>query len=104
MFDKLMDKFISERNKMVDYCTQLLIEKAGIAVPINPTSFEMLMVMDDLKRKDYKIKIDHSYNDKTRIYLIKLEDLYENIQYGFELDVKTDDKKVSIVAIPIGNI
>lgn len=101
MFENIMAKFIEERNRLVDYCTQKLIERAGLVVPINPTNFELLVLMDDLKRKDYKIKIDCGYNSRDSIYLIKIGDLEESLIAGYKFNVLTYDKKVSIVATPI---
>lgn len=97
MFEELMDNLIKERNNLFDGCVKNLIELAGYKLPENQSQFELVMLADEMKGQGYQIqsKID---NNKQKIYLIKMEDLHEEILAGYEIDVKAEDNKVSIVA------
>jgi hypothetical protein len=104
MFEKLMERVIDERNSLIDKCTKKLVAYAGCSLSENASEFEYLMLQDDLKNKGFKIKFDRGYNSIDKIYLVRLCDMYEELVVGYELDVRTEENKVSIVSIPIGNI
>jgi len=99
MFKELMIKVTEERNKLLDKCTKKLIDKTGSRVPDNANNFDMVVLLNDLKIKGYKIK--HYYLNKDIIFLIKIDDMNETIEAGYEIIVEVEDNKVSIVAVEL---
>lgn len=100
MFEQLIKQVVVERDILMDKCTKKLIEYVGISVPDNPSNFEIIMLLDDMKRNDYKIKHEFT-NSIDKILLVRNCDFYEEIVTGFEILIKVEDLKVSIVAEPI---
>jgi hypothetical protein len=100
MFEELMSKVTEEKNKLIDQVTRDLIAKARIDLTENPTSFDYLMVQDELRKKRFRLVFERD-GGKDRICLYKIGDLNDDLMYGYYIDCKVENRKVSIEADPV---
>lgn len=94
MLDKLTDNIVMERNKIIDDCTLKLLTLAGCDLPPNYTNFELLMVMDELKRKQYTISIESNYNGTINEAVVLKQ--YGIFKAGYEIIVQYKLSKVTV--------